>query len=200
MCHEDDDPGRHHEHVGRSAHVDQDARAAPRPCRCNGGARHGRSVTRDVRLRIEEPTLVDLTFDQIEERFGEDLLERRLREEIPYAKDQAVRAQDRHAARRRAARDRRAALIDASRFAGVRSLHSVEGENRLESGVEHSQLGVAQAAGGVPERASGSTTVSCSTITRVWTPWISISGRNDAGRRPFEVGAIRQVDSGRSPD
>ncbi len=51
-----------------------------------------------------------------------------------------------------------------------------------------------------PSRVSGSMTVSCSTITRVATPSISIAGRKDAARRPVEVGATIQVESGRSSD
>ena len=51
-----------------------------------------------------------------------------------------------------------------------------------------------------PNRLSGSTTLSCSTITEGRAPSISISGRELASRRLVDVGAIAQVESGRSSD
>lgn len=51
-----------------------------------------------------------------------------------------------------------------------------------------------------PRRAWGSMAVNCSTITRVFVPLISISGRNDAARQPVEAGAMSHVDSGKSSD
>jgi hypothetical protein len=51
-----------------------------------------------------------------------------------------------------------------------------------------------------PRRVCGSIAVSCSTMTRVLVALISMSGRKDAARRPVEVGAMIQVDSGSSSD
>jgi hypothetical protein len=49
-------------------------------------------------------------------------------------------------------------------------------------------------------QAVGSTAIVCSVITLVGVPAMVISGRNDAGLEPVDVGAMSSVDNRRSSD